>query len=77
MLADAIKSINSLSTDELRKEFESFGIQTTPKHPKCTGYYNAFTGDFDCDYNTKLSCEECKYGLGRKDPEARCNQLWK
>ena len=34
--------------------------------------------EFECGYLTSLSCEECKYcpkGSGRKDPEAKCNQL--
>lgn len=48
------------------------------RHPKCKGYYY-FTDcgyEFDCDYNTELLCEDCKYGAcgGRKDPEAKCNQ---
>jgi len=45
------------------------------KHPKCLGYYDEFSGDYDCEYGTKLICEECKYGMGRKDPEANCNQF--
>ena len=44
------------------------------KHPKCKGYKTYF-GDYDCEYDTKLTCDECKYGVGRKDPEAKCNQL--
>ena len=34
-----------------------------------------FEGDFDCGYQTTLMCEDCKYGIGRKDPAARCNAL--
>jgi len=45
------------------------------KHPKCLGYYDEFSGDYDCEYGTKLICEDCKYGMGRKDPEAKCNQI--
>jgi len=50
------------------------------KHPKCLGYEcgNPLDGyDFDCEYQTILTCDECKYGGhgGRKDPEAKCNQL--
>ena len=45
------------------------------KHPKCDGTYNIFTGDYDCSYETILACEDCKYGMGWKDPEAKCNQL--
>jgi hypothetical protein len=74
MMSDAIKSINSKSSGELWEEFESFAI-SAEKHPKCKGYMMLFTGDYDCAYNTNLSCEECKYGVGRKDPEAKCNQL--
>ena len=43
------------------------------KHPKCEGWYDEFRGDYDCGYATKLTCEECKYGVGRNDPEAKCN----
>ena len=43
------------------------------KHPKCLGYTD-YWGDFDCDYGSVLMCEDCKYGLGRKDPEAKCNE---
>lgn len=47
-----------------------------PKHPKCLGYRD-YWGEFDCEYQTGISCEECKYGVcgGRKDPEAKCNAL--
>jgi hypothetical protein len=44
------------------------------KHPKCRGTYDSWNGDFDCDYGTTLTCEQCKYGMGRKDPEAKCNR---
>ena len=27
-----------------------------------------------CDYNTMIDCDECKYGVGSKNPEAKCNQ---
>jgi len=50
---------------------------TRRKHIKCEGYYDAHTGDYGCGYSTKLMCEECKYcidGIGRKDPEAKCNE---
>lgn len=45
------------------------------RHPKCKGWYDEWTGEFDCDYYTTLTCDECKYGDGRKDPEAKCNQI--
>jgi len=44
------------------------------KHSKCAVYSDEMNGDYGCHYNSVLSCEECKYGLGRKDPEAKCNQ---
>jgi len=50
----------------------------TPKrHPKCKGYwtYSCDGNEFDCEYETILSCDECKYGVGRKDPDARCNAI--
>jgi len=46
----------------------------TVRHPKCLGYYDEYTGDYDCDYSSVLICEDCKYGCGRKDPEAKCNE---
>ena len=42
------------------------------KDKNCTGAYDAY-GNFLCGYNTKLNCEECKYGLGNKNPEAKYN----
>lgn len=46
------------------------------RHPKCLGYQTR-EGDYDCEYQTKLDCDQCKYGGhgGRKDPESKCNQL--
>jgi len=46
------------------------------KHPKCLGY-KYWTGcgyEYDCEYDSNLTCDECKYGCGRKDPEAKCNK---
>jgi len=45
----------------------------TKKHPKCLGYKNEYTEEFECEYGSKLECSDCKYGHGRKDPEAKCN----
>lgn len=42
------------------------------KHPKCLGWYNEFTGDYDCDYEwheSVMSCDECAYGVGDLHPE--------
>ena len=55
------------------------GKEKSKKHPKCLGedYYSgpSETSDFGCGYNTSIDCGECKYGAGRKNPEAKCNQL--
>ncbi len=42
----------------------------------CKGYQIETTHGFDyaCEYDTILICEDCKYGMGRKDPAAKCNQ---
>ena len=52
----------------------------TKRHPKCKGYATSGLDyeDFDCGYDTTIMCEDCKYcagGMGRKDPEAKCNQV--
>jgi hypothetical protein len=52
---------------------------SSSQHPKCKGWYKNDWGmvdgpDWGCDYNTIIDCDECKYGGGRKDPEAKCNQ---
>ena len=54
-------------------ENEFFVIKPKQKHPKCLGDVDYY-GEFDCGYYTTILCEDCKYGLGRKDPEAKCNQ---
>lgn len=49
-----------------------------PRHPKCLGYQTVDVGngsEYDCEYGSNLDCEDCKYGLGRKNPEAKCNQF--
>ena len=48
------------------------GYKQVSKHPKCLG-----DGIDDCGYNTKISCDECKFNnapFGKKDPNAKCNQ---
>lgn len=50
---------------------------TSTRHPKCKGFKTPDYGwgsDYDCEYGSKLDCGECKYGGGRKNPEAKCNQ---
>ncbi len=36
--------------------------------------YSDYGAEYDCGYNTKITCDECKYGGGRKDPAAKCNE---
>lgn len=45
-------------------------------HKKCGGYseWTPNGVEYDCHYQSSLSCEDCKYGLGTKDPEAKCNK---
>lgn len=59
----------------LSKDKDHFGLNK--KHPKCEGYqtWTDWGWEYDCGCNTDISCDECKYGLGRKNPEAKCNQL--
>lgn len=47
------------------------------KSGSCLGYYDPWNGDYGCEYNSTVDCEDCKYGScgGRKDPAAKCNQL--
>jgi hypothetical protein len=37
--------------------------------------------DIGCGYESEIECDDCKYNgqkTGRKDPEAKCNQIkWK
>jgi hypothetical protein len=48
------------------------------KNKGCKGfkYWTDCGYEYDCEYNTIISCDECKYNGfgGRKDPEAKCNQ---
>ena len=57
---------------------------TEPKQPApdpdclSTKEWTDWGYEYDCGYNTKLSCEDCKYGGhgGRRDPQAAYNQLY-
>jgi len=53
-------------------------LQEPKRHPKCKGFETPDHGwgkDYDCGYQSKLDCDQCKYGGGRKDPAAKKNQL--
>lgn len=48
------------------------------RHPKCKGIQLSDIGngsDYNCGYNTSITCDECKYCGGRKNPEAKCNSI--
>jgi len=47
------------------------------KHPKCAGvkFLTDHGYDYDCEYGAVLSCDECKYGYGGRDPEAKFNKM--
>ena len=64
---------------KLNKKFEDLVTSRVngTRHPKCKGFTVPDIGwgaEYDCGYNTIIDCDECKYGGGRKDPEAKCNQ---
>lgn len=54
----------------------------TSRHVKCRAV-DSRQGDWSCEYETKISCEDCIYGGARRqpdrrrglDPEAKQNQL--
>lgn len=37
----------------------------------CKGIHHTY----ECGYKTKVQCFECKYGHGRRDPNAKSNKL--
>jgi len=50
------------------------------KHSKCKGYMTDGPDGIDggCNYETTITCDECRYCEGNKgrgkDPAAKCNQ---
>ncbi len=63
--------------DDLMAIINPNHIPDSPRKSGCKGYkYWTDCGyEYDCGYEGHiLPCEECKYGGGRKDPEAKCNQ---
>jgi hypothetical protein len=51
---------------------------TKPKrHPKCMGYEDSTPNgtEYGCGYETTITCDDCKYGHGNKNPEAKANQI--
>lgn len=51
--------------------------EESTKHSMCGGYrvWTDWGYEYDCEYPTTLSCDDCKYGGGRKDPLAKCNTV--
>lgn len=66
---------NAGSESEFQRGVIELESKERQKHPKCLGTYDEHNGDYDCEYDTNLTCDECKYGAGRKDPAAKCNAL--
>lgn len=53
-------------------------LSKNKKHSKCKGFWTpdyGYGSDFDCGYKTIIDCENCKYGVGKKNPEAKCNSI--
>lgn len=69
----AYRTVNNIPVQLIGRDLLELHTPRKPKHPKCQGYSDYY-GEFDCGYGTTLMCEDCKYGQGRKDPEAKCNQ---
>jgi hypothetical protein len=46
------------------------------RHPKCKGFKTPDV-EWGSGYETTIDCDECKYGGGRKNPEAKCNQNYR
>lgn len=62
-------------TEQLR--LNRVGVSFGERHAKCLGFETEDIGwgvDHDCGYKTTIDCDECKYGGGRKNPEAKVNQ---
>jgi hypothetical protein len=54
-----------------------FSKEYTRPYSNCKGYkyWTSFGYEYGCEYNTILSCDECKYCGGKKNPNAKCNQV--
>ena len=69
-----------LNKKRMKNEYDFLlGVSGSYKHPMCRSYQCNHPLDpieYDCEYDTKIDCDECKYNGrgGRKDPEAKCNQ---
>jgi hypothetical protein len=58
---------------ELKTQLNILDVSgSSSRHPLCKG-----DGIDHCGYYTTIDCDECKYGGGRKNPEAKCNQNYR
>lgn len=55
----------------MRQGLEDLAKENRPKHPKCKGYdvWSSHGYGHGCGYETTLTCDDCKYCAGRKDPK--------
>jgi hypothetical protein len=66
------------STEKMNHQLSTIDFSSGYKHPKCKSFECNHPLDpieYDCGYQTKIDCDDCKYNGrgGRKDPEAKCN----
>lgn len=63
-----------VTLEDLKAELEplTYARGSSLRHPLCKG-----DGIDHCGYYTVIDCDECKYGGGRKNPEAKCNQNYR
>jgi hypothetical protein len=71
-----IEKINKITWGVEKRTNDILNIN---KHPKCKIYQCNHPLDpveYDCEYMTKIDCDECKYNGrgGKKNPEAKCNK---
>lgn len=64
--------------DEVLKNIPGY-IPEKPAESGCKGFKHMTDcgWEYDCGYNTIITCEECKYCDygGKKDPNAKCNKI--
>ena len=74
-----MNSENTSDKDQVQALNKTDVSGSSLKHPKCKGfkYWTDCGYEFDCGYNSEVDCNECKYGGGKKDPEAKCNQNYR
>lgn len=74
----AKKALGKAKSIPYRSGFPHAQIEEIKVHLKCKGSVcDVPSEEFDmsCGYESALDCGECMYGAGRKNPEAKCNQL--